>query len=757
MSTRRAAKQSSAPEVNSSAKPPSDDEMLFGETLRKKGSTPIKYGGRKRTSGGVSPRAGSTRATEPRSLHVPRKRTLDLDSSSASDEDEDLPLSPLSSLPPTPSPKREKATAKSLSRVSTSTSGLSFSLTEKPWSLGELGDYVWILVNFKGRPFDPKTKGDNVVEEYIWWPAKVTSFSPQSVKATIYGSLNPSSKTMSLNIKNPSPDNVLSFLDYLGRPRFEEPSFRFPEAEPTPPRKKRKHGEALKERWQQAVSAAIHEKQEHEYDGLPPVGLALSTGSLLASASIPSLSPKRKGKAKAGKGPLPDGVPEDGDGDKHTLKRDESPAADDGLDIPGERVLCRDRESSLAAYWPARIQEFLVVEKRKGKRNVREGLYKVLFLDGTSKDVPRDWFYADYQDEFATCLVGEFQSEFVEDPDDEDSDNDEPEVSSESTTRLESPTPQPLNPDIDFVNLNIHQQFCYTKPILQAILNERYPPVKPRHDQFMKGGSARKGLSNEAGLRGKMDPKDVAAIGKCLKRWCLRDLDSRKNQQQLQDSADAPQESKSNALTDSPMATDSCTDDTEQFTKNTPVNGDSTKVCMTTRAAIMFLAHVFQDATDIHSPTPTQLPSSPAPLPSDSSLATTPKPSFQQDGPTDRRISTVTDEGINTPRQKGCPAYEALSTLEKIGYCTDVLLPVAVLQILLWRNGDRTSIELLSDNEEKELHELGSKLVKETDWVFDIMRMRSMHEKRLAKAQTKQVEGSSSLRLKRSVRSLRRG
>jgi len=218
----------------------------------------------------------------------------------------------------------------------------------------------------------------------------------------LYGNPASSSKTVSVNIKNPSADNVLSFLNQVGQPRFEEMSFRFPEVEISSPRKKRKHDETLKERWQDAVSVAIREK-EHDYDSLPPPGLALSSGSLLASASAPPLrSPKQKGKGKIGTvKPLLD----EDDGNDVRLKREETPPVDDRLDVPGEGVLCKDRDSPLAAYWPARIQEYLVVDKKKGKITIREGLYRVLYLDGTSKDVPREWFYADHQDEFATCTV----------------------------------------------------------------------------------------------------------------------------------------------------------------------------------------------------------------------------------------------------------------------------------------------------------------------------------------------------------------
>ncbi|KAH7929656.1 hypothetical protein BV22DRAFT_115357 [Leucogyrophana mollusca] len=76
------------------------------------------------------------------------------------------------------------------------------------------------------------------------------------------------------------------------------------------------------------------------------------------------------------------------------------------------------------------------------------------------------------------------------------------------------------------------------------------------------------------------------------------------------------------------------------------------------------------------------------------------------------------------PRQRGCQEYEALSGVEKLDYCVNVLLPEAVQQILLWRSGDRTSVELLSPEEEQTLHDIGVRKGNETDWVFDVLRMR---------------------------------
>ena len=62
-------------------------------------------------------------------------------------------------------------------------------------------------------------------------------------------------------------------------------------------------------------------------------------------------------------------------------------------------------------------------------------------------------------------------------------------------------------------------------------------------------------------------------------------------------------------------------------------------------------------------------------------------------------------------------------------------MPEAILQILLWRNGYRTSAELLPEEEEKELHEKGEELLQERDWVYDVMRLRTLKVQQMKKSQ----------------------
>lgn len=76
-------------------------------------------------------------------------------------------------------------------------------------------------------------------------------------------------------------------------------------------------------------------------------------------------------------------------------------------------------------------------------------------------------------------------------------------------------------------------------------------------------------------------------------------------------------------------------------------------------------------------------------------------------------------------------------------YCMSVLAPEAIIQILLWRKGKRTTMELLSEDEEKELHKAGDKLRDETDWVRDIMRMYAACRRNIDKAEKKGGDGAA--------------
>lgn len=62
-----------------------------------------------------------------------------------------------------------------------------------------------------------------------------------------------------------------------------------------------------------------------------------------------------------------------------------------------------------------------------------------------------------------------------------------------------------------------------------------------------------------------------------------------------------------------------------------------------------------------------------------------------------------------------------------VQYCTNILVPEAILQILLWRSGNRSSITVCSVEEEEQLHHIGSVLIQQSsDWIGDLLRQRDV-------------------------------
>jgi len=93
----------------------------------------------------------------------------------------------------------------------------------------------------------------------------------------------------------------------------------------------------------------------------------------------------------------------------------------------------------------------------------------------------------------------------------------------EESSRELSPKPTfPPPNSTDFVELSIHEQLAYVKPVLTAILNDAYKPAQRRHLDFIKGGTARTKTQESAASRGTMSPDDVGVLQKCMMRWVLR-------------------------------------------------------------------------------------------------------------------------------------------------------------------------------------------------------------------------------------------
>ena len=75
-------------------------------------------------------------------------------------------------------------------------------------------------------------------------------------------------------------------------------------------------------------------------------------------------------------------------------------------------------------------------------------------------------------------------------------------------------------------------------------------------------------------------------------------------------------------------------------------------------------------------------------------------------------------------------------------YCNNVLLQEAILQILLWRTGQRKALGLLEPQEEERLHARAMEEGEKTNWVHDISRMRQAMEKTMLPSSKQKGKGT---------------
>ncbi|KAH7914017.1 hypothetical protein BJ138DRAFT_1144736 [Hygrophoropsis aurantiaca] len=584
---------------------------------------------------------------------------------------------------------------------------------EEAWSLKNIGDFVWVLLDESGVVAKDNTleKDDDMdLEEKMWWPARITQKTKSTpVHISLFGQL-PSGVKGSLTIKSPSSQNLLSLHTKKGMKRFTLSTFRS-SSFPMSPSAKKKHKSDIAHSWEAAVEDMAM-AAEDEDDGLPDL-LSTYTGSFYEpppQAASDSDSPARS-RAKKGKGKMRD--------DDASMSPDRSwtpPAPDITLQIPGESVFAMAPRST--KFWPARLLEYIPPTKPKQKQK-----YRAIFLDDEEYLLPREKFYVFGQPEFATCEVGKFESAVR---DDEDIDTEEdPELP------IRGPSPVPVLPlSRPFVDLTIHEQFGYVKPVLLAVLNGTYAPARSRHDRFIKGGAARTSLQQDAAVRGDLSPAEIKKIQTHLCEWTLRqdrfakrmDVDTPQIDPPLP-SLQQEEEAGPSHATDMDVVPQSKAegDDPEQ-TSDPSVPQESSGLlpedgsCIAIESSLpkegeeTTMAEVFVDnheSADLDRPDPPLIPESSGP-----------------------------------PRQVGCPEYEALSGVEKLDYCLSVLLPESVQQILLWRSEDRASMELLSAEEEQALYDLGSQKRNETDWVFDLMRLREAQQRILLTKQSKNMSSA---------------
>ncbi|KAG1893266.1 uncharacterized protein F5891DRAFT_963232, partial [Suillus fuscotomentosus] len=480
------------------------------------------------------------------------------------------------------------------------------------------------------------------------------------------------------------------------------------------PRKKTKTD--MCERWEAAVKA-MEDADGLKRDGMPEM-ISAYAGETFSSEEddIEDLRSTKKAKV------LPSA-------DFETLmdRAWSPPPPDPMLQIPGELVLAQALRTRSNKYWPAQLIAYIPPTKPGGKER-----YRAKFLDEQEYNLTRDKFWTSEEEGFVMCDLGEFESavQDTEAPDSED----EPE------DRKRSPSPKLTDPPPSadaFAELSIHAQLTYVKPVLNAILQGKYTPAGRSHEAFMRGGAARSSLMKRAAVRGGLDPNEVKQSQKLIARWALGEEYARRTNVEFkpeaavvpppeQDStpclntlatngdglADAGVKSEIAATSDRvdcnisqplpPSDVGNQVNDTEAMAVNKPETGATDE----TSASSDTVVH-----PDIPQPIP---PSDVGNQVNDTEAMAINKPE-----------TGTTDETSASPDiPVGSHEYESLSTLDKLDYCVNILLPEAIQQLLLWRSGERTTAALLSHSEEERLHELGSAKAQETDWVFDLLRLR---------------------------------
>ncbi|KAF8969590.1 hypothetical protein BDZ97DRAFT_1794071 [Flammula alnicola] len=648
---------------------------------------------------------------------------------------------------------------------------------ELVWTVATLTTYVWVLIEPQSsRVYDQEEDGDDNMEG-LWWPGKITSprMSDVPLKIKLFGT---GAKTVLLFA--PSEENILSRLDRHFRPRFLKPTFVSPPSlSVASPRKKQKRDRSdIEKRWQAAVDEMRLDGQDVDSDDLPEVGdmfnyLTTPSSSNPVSAPLKLSYRETKGKRKRKFG---SDISAEEDNGVYADKEEvpwEPPPLDEDLEIPGELVLAREKAATTMDYWPGKLTQYIPPSTQK-----QQAKFKIVWLDGTNAQIPRSWFYTMQEDGFATCKLGQFISTVVEVQNDGEDDE---KIQLQDNLARRSPSPVPLDPPpsaTDFLQLSIREQFVYTKNILKAILNNEYEPSRHKHTRYMNGGKQRQSVVDDASLRGRMDPQDVEHLQTYIREWCLRD-EGRAGTLIVDDvPTDEPtvidlvEEEKANIkeerrhFTVQESSDDVMESDNKRFPSPLPTEGFPSSPpeippssCPSSRiereASIRSDTPSFPSASDAYVP-----PLSPV---ASSIVATEPLTATTSDGANEDTsdLTGLEDdptvlESTTLSRQRGCKDFESLSPLGKVDYCVNVLLPEAVRQILLWRTGARTSMELLSPAEEQTLYEQGDTLLQERDWVNDIMRYREMMRKGLKSknvSQTRKTHGrtDSASRLRRNV------
>ncbi|KAH7107588.1 hypothetical protein BKA62DRAFT_139377 [Auriculariales sp. MPI-PUGE-AT-0066] len=625
----------------------------------------------------------------------------------------------------TRSPKRQRkslglvAAPKHTIRRRVSDPGLSAAaVASDMWSLTVIftGDYAFVRLDRKGMVIDGNKPAEST--RGYWWPAKIVSDMKEK-SLCLFGD-DKHGKQRSVQVNTPSANNILTY--YTTSPNSRTPRFTA--------KTFTNNSEflALSTRFTRACSALRKDSSfdDMDIDDDETPSSASSTPAQPApepTPQVPTPSPSPQPEIRPWKPP---------------------PRGDITMKIPGELVLARFKHSPPEGdHFPAKVEKYFPPTQPGSVPR-----YQVVFADGQRQKLNREHFHRTYEDGFKTCSLGEM---LLKNPAGDDFDLD-------LALNRRSPSPLPPMPSREesacFDELSLKQQIMLVTPILQAILLAQFEPAIYRHSQFMKGRKARSDLYQMAGF-GDIGESEYEEITHIVSQWALG---NERWATRLEDDDLLVPEATTGFATTEPAGLASPPPSLESSGQSLEADAAATaeiaaRVPLPSSPRLDTTGSPSASPQPISSPPAIDLsqpaipPSSPA-LPSSSQLApVSPSRSIQlttiQADLEERQSSRQSSHG----HLNGCDAYEKLSRSERLQYCTDVLTPEAVIQLLLWRNGKRRESGPLSDvAAEKTLHDMGHEFATQPApgpidaWVDTILRKREVYDKKRNRNGLKKME-----------------
>jgi len=331
-------------------------------------------------------------------------------------------------------------------------------------------------------------------------------------------------------------------------------------------------------------------------------------------------------------------------------------------------------------------------------------------------------FFTESQEGFGTCKLGESEGNFGLDEEEQDADEVELIPADEDEEQLRTSTPIPeIPPPKHFETLSIDEQFEYVKPILTAILQERYEPARARHDAFMRSAASRQHVVDQNHESGQLKGYELEQLGPLIRRWIRR----RQARQQLGliPSHALPDGDEEILLSHSPPPPSTIGSDdyvppgAEIFSDDGAATDPLSEASMPPSS--------FESAVDreeLSAPRSSQL---------NAVELTTAAIDEDLTARPDVTNAFNMDKTPQAPSDFRGPSksFASLTEIDQLTYCSSILLQEAKYQLLLWRHGLRHSLELLSPAEEKKLHEQAKAKAGEMDWVHAIILSRRAAEK----------------------------